>query len=73
MIEMQCSETILKSAKLLNDMFPGEIKEKIAFVNDCPATVNINDLVSAYLDRLSATCTRRTSASNVPRTSSVWS
>ena len=68
---MQCSETILKSAKLLNDMFPGEIKEKIAFVNECPATLNINDLVSAYLDRLSASCTRRASATTLPKTSSV--
>ena len=42
-------------------MFPGDLKEKVEFVKDYPSTLNINDLVSAYLDRLSSSCKRRAS------------
>ncbi len=45
-------------------MFPGDLKEKIEFVKDYPSTLNINDLVSAYLDRLSSSCKRRVTTNN---------
>lgn len=64
MRETGCSYEVFAQAKTLNEMFPGDLKEKVEFVKDYPSTLNINDLVSAYLDRLSSSCKRRVSTSN---------
>ena len=58
MNETGCTEQVLKNAKNLNDMFPGNLKEKIYFVKDCD-TNDLNSLVSLYLDGLSNPGKRR--------------
>jgi hypothetical protein len=63
MRETGCSYEVFNQSKTLNEMFPGDLKEKIEFVKDYPSTLNINDLVSAYLDRLSSSCKRRVTSS----------
>jgi len=63
MRETGCSFEAFNQAKTLNEMFPGDLKEKVEFVKDYPSTLNINDLVSAFLDRLSSSCKRRVSTS----------
>ena len=51
---MQCGEEVLSRAKTLNDMFPGDIKEKIEFIRGFPINKNINDIVSSYLEKISS-------------------
>jgi len=55
-------------------MFPGDLKEKVEFVKDYPSVQNINDLVSAYLDRLSSSCKRRISGggANIQKKNTLW-
>lgn len=77
MKETKCSEQVLNQAKILNDMFPNDLKEKIEFVKEYPTAQNINDLVSIYLDRLSNSCKRRISGAcgnvgNIQKTKTLW-
>ena len=54
---------------MLNEMFPGDIKEKVEFVKRFEANLEINDLVSAYLMKISNTNKKRQAWSNVQRIS----
>ncbi len=49
---MNCNEKILNLAKILNDMFPGEVKDKVEFVRNYEDCSEINELVSAYLTKI---------------------
>lgn len=61
---MHCCEEVLNKAKTLNDMFPGDIKEKIDFIKEFPINKNINDIVSSYLTKIGRGNKKRLTWSN---------
>jgi len=67
MKEMRCTEPVLTRARMLNDMFPGEIKEKVEFIKKFASNnLDINDIVSAYLARMGHSNKRRATWANPP-------
>lgn len=56
---MKCSEQVLARAKMLNDMFPGDIKEKVDFIRNFTTNFDINDIVSSYLAKISHASRKR--------------
>jgi hypothetical protein len=73
---MRCTEPVLTRARMLNDMFPGEIKEKIEFIKKFANNLDINDIVTAYLARMGHhNSKRRATWANPPgisKISCIW-
>jgi hypothetical protein len=67
---MKCTRAVLEKAQLLNDLFPTSgLREKINFVNECPMSLTIDDIVAKYLDNLSKR--KSSNYAKLPRTSDI--
>jgi len=64
--DLNCTESVYLRAKMLNDMFPGEIQEKVNFIRKFTSSLDINEIVSAYLSKMGNNNKRRSTwASNM--------